>query len=280
MRRVLSPYFRLLRLHQPVGIFLLLWPCWWAIALASGGIPSARLLLLFALGATVMRGAGCIINDIADRDFDRHVERTRTRPLASGEVTVTKAAILFAGLLLIALCIALSMNAAVVEYAALSLVLVVAYPFMKRITWWPQAFLGLTFNWGALLGWVAVRGRLELPAFLLYAGGIFWTLGYDTIYAHQDKADDIKIGVKSTALKLQKHSKLWIALFYALAILCWAACGVAAERHGLYYAGLSLVALHFLGQVYRLDIDNPYNCVQMFRSNSVLGLILFLGCYA
>ena len=273
------PFLKLLRLHQPVGIFLLLWPCWWSVALASHGNPSAVMLILFALGAVVMRGAGCIVNDMADRDFDRHVERTRTRPLASGEVSMRQAGTLLIALLVIALGIACALGPEVVIFSAASLVLVVAYPFMKRITWWPQAFLGLTFNWGALLGWVAVKGSLELPAILLYTGGIFWTLGYDTIYAHQDKAGDMNIGVKSTALFLAQHSRKWIAVFYLLAFLCWIFAGAAAGAGQGYYGGLALVSLHFIWQISDLNIDDPAVCLKLFRSNSVLGLIFFLGCY-
>ncbi len=278
-RQLWEPYLRLLRLHQPTGVFLLLWPCWWTLALAANGNPSPWLLTLFAVGALVMRAAGCIVNDIADREFDRKVERTRIRPLASGEISVAQALILLLLLLIIALCIALMMNRAVIITAAVSLLLVFTYPFMKRITWWPQAFLGLTFNWGALMGWVAVRNHIELPAVILYIGCIFWTLGYDTIYAHQDKADDIKAGVKSTALLFLQSSKKWIAAFYALAIFFWLCTGIILGKGSAYYVGLFLVALHFVWQMCTLNIDDAANCMKIFRSNSVLGLIMFLGCY-
>lgn len=279
MQLSLSPYFRLLRLHQLAGVYMVFWPCWWSLALASHGNPSARILILFAIGALVMRGAGCIVNDMADRDYDRHVERTRTRPLASGELSMRQAGGLLLVLLMIALAIACALGIKVVLWSALSLVFVAAYPFMKRITWWPQAFLGLTFNWGALMGWVAVKGDVEWPAALLYMGGIFWTLGYDTIYAHQDKDDDIRIGVKSTALYLGQRSRIWIAVFYLTAFLFWVFTGVTAGAGQAYYAGLALVLLHFIWQVYRLDIKNSAVCMKLFRSNAVLGLIFFLGCY-
>lgn len=273
----LKPYLQLMRLHQPTGIFLLLWPCWWSLALAYGGLPPARLLVLFALGAVVMRSAGCIVNDIADRDFDRNVERTRTRPIASGEITIREAGVLLGILLCVAFAIALSLNGTVILLAALSLILVVAYPFMKRITWWPQAFLGLTFNWGALMGWAAIRNDVEFPAVFLYMGSIFWTLGYDTIYAHQDKTDDSMIGVKSTALRLGVQSKRWIFAFYVNAAMFWSIAAAAASNGAYYYIGMVTVLIHFLWQSYSVDIDKPESCMKIFRSNSVLGLLLFLS---
>ncbi len=273
----MNAYFRLMRLHQPTGIWLLLWPCWWAIALASRGQPSLRLLALFSAGAIVMRAAGCIINDIADREFDRRVERTRTRPLASGEIAIWQAILLLAALLCVALVIALQLPLLVLKLAAMSLVLVVAYPFMKRITWWPQAFLGLTFNFGALMGWAAVQGKIAWPAVCVYLGGICWTLGYDTIYAHQDKADDTLIGVKSTALRWGKHGKLWIGGFYALAILGWALAGWICDSGWPYYAGIAVAAAHAAWQVYRVDLDDTASCLTIFRSNAVLGALVFVG---
>jgi 4-hydroxybenzoate polyprenyltransferase len=247
------------------------------VALAGNSHINPVLLAVFALGAVVMRGAGCIVNDIIDRDLDKYVERTRARPLASGAVTVTQAGVLLFLLLCTALCIALAMNRFVLVLAALSLVFVASYPFMKRITWWPQAFLGITFNWGALMGWAAVKGDIELPAVLLYAGCVFWTLGYDTIYAHQDKADDVKIGIKSTALKLGKQSKAWIAGFYGLALLNWALAGIATGRSLYYAAGLAAVAAHLLWQVKSVNIDEVASCRKVFSSNSLLGLIMFLS---
>lgn len=266
-----------MRLGQPVGIFLLLWPCWWSLALAQHAMPSFGLLVLFAVGAVAMRSAGCIINDMLDRDFDRHVERTRTRPLASGEITMRQAAYTLLALLVLSLLIVLCMNLMAFKLAAFSLVLVASYPLMKRITWWPQAFLGITFNWGALMGWAAVNGDVALPAILLYIGGIFWTLGYDTIYAHQDKADDMRIGVKSTALRLGEESRFWITLFYVAAALLWAVAGITAGNNWRYYIGLMAVAAHFAWQLHIVNINDPANCLRVFRSNSVLGLILFLA---
>lgn len=274
----MSPYLRLMRLHQPVGIWLLLWPCWWSIALASHGYPSLKLLLLFAIGAVLMRSAGCIINDMADREFDKQVERTRTRPLASGELGMKQATILLCALLLCSLIIALLLGPAVMLWAALSLIPVAVYPFMKRISWWPQLFLGMTFNWGALMGWAAVRGAVDWPAVMLYIGGIFWTLGYDTIYAHQDKNDDQKIGIKSTALRLGENTKRAVAVFYALAVLCWLAAGNLALMHDSYYLLMIPVMVHFALQLRRLDIDNPLSCRQVFVSNVRLGLLMAMAC--
>lgn len=271
------PYLRLIRLHQPIGIILLMWPCWWSIALAAQGAPPTSLLILFAFGALLMRSSGCIINDLTDRELDKQVARTRLRPLASGELHVKQALLLLAILLLLALCIALHLGTQVMLWAALSLIPVVIYPWMKRISWWPQLVLGLTFNWGALMGWVAVRGEVEWPAIMLYIAGLFWTLGYDTIYGHQDKEDDARIGIKSTALRLGEHTKVAIALFYTLMIAC-----IAIAMHydsispwRLFF--LAAVALHCAWQVYCLDIDTPQICRKIFLSNSITGALIWLS---
>jgi 4-hydroxybenzoate polyprenyltransferase len=274
----LSPYLRLMRLHQPVGIWLLLWPCWWSLTLASGGAPSLMLMACFGLGAILMRSAGCIINDMADREFDRQVERTRTRPLASGELTMMQASLLMAVLLGLSACIAYYLGMIVVLWAALSLIPVVIYPFMKRISWWPQLFLGLTFNWGALMGWAAVRGQVEWPAVALYIGGIFWTLGYDTIYAHQDKEDDAKIGVKSTALRLGQYTKQAVSAFYLLAVLCWAAAGWMAGCSTGYFVFLLLTQLHLAWQVCAVNLDISTSCRRIFVSNTTMGWLMLMAC--
>ena len=221
------PYARLMRLDRPIGTWLLLFPCWWAIALAWRGWQDAWLFVLFGVGAMVMRGAGCTYNDICDKDFDAQVARTADRPLPAGEVSVPQAWAFLGLQLLVGLAILLALPPFAVWVGAASLVLVFTYPLMKRVTFWPQLFLGFAFNWGALLGWAAIRPSLTLPPLLLYAGGIFWTLGYDTIYAHQDKRDDPKAGVKSTALRLLFISRPWIASFYAATVLLFAAAGIA-----------------------------------------------------
>jgi len=271
----ISPYLRLIRLHQRAGIWLLMWPCWWGIALSSDGIPSPLLLILFTVGAVLMRSAGCIVNDIADREFDKHVERTRSRPLASGELSLAHAVILLALLLAVALKVALLLGKPVVLWALLSLPLVVVYPLMKRISWWPQLFLGFTFNWGALMGCAAVRGTVDLPALLLYVGGIFWTLGYDTIYAHQDKTDDMRVGVKSTALRLGAKTKPIVTVFYLLAILLWMAAGTLRHPHAAMYGLLLVTLLQFLWQITCVNLDDPASCRRAFISNAWVGWLIF-----
>lgn len=275
----LSAYIRLMRLHKPVGIWLLLWPCWWSVALLSDGWPSPALLMLFAVGAVVMRSAGCIINDMWDRDLDAQVERTKDRPLASGELTIPQALPLLALLLCIGFIVALSLGERVMLWAALSLPLVVTYPLMKRITWWPQAFLGLTFNWGALLGSIAVTGEVQSEAWWLYAGGVFWTLGYDTLYAAQDIAYDAKYGARSSALRLEKHIKPAVAIFYFIAQICWlmAALSIMPES-GFIYLILFALLWHMLWQLKRAQTKDPTTCGDAFRSNAWLGAVVFVLC--
>jgi len=274
----LSPYIRLMRLHQPVGIWLLLWPCWWSIALASPGFPSFYLLTQFAFGAVLMRSAGCIINDIADRKIDRQVERTRERPLASGELKIWQALVLLFILLLLAFGVAIQLGVMVVLWSTFALVPIVNYPFMKRISWWPQLFLGLTFNWGALVGWVAVRDNVELPAILLYIACVFWTLGYDTIYAHQDKKDDERIGVKSTALRLRDNTRPVVAGFYLGTTIALALAGWITESGIGLFSMIILVQMHFGWQLCEVDLDDPASCRRIFVSNIYMGALVFIGC--
>lgn len=261
----LSPYIRLMRLHQPVGIWLLLWPCLWALALCHAPLS---MFAWFALGAVVMRSAGCIINDMADRKFDAEVERTKTRPLASGELSIRQAAVALFFLLVIAFGIALVLGMQVILWGALALAPVSLYPFMKRISWWPQLFLGLAFNWGALMGFAAVTGSIPPAAFALYIGSIFWTLGYDTIYAHQVKKDDAAIGVKSTALRLGKRTKPAVGVFYVLAVVGWYMAGANALL-------LLPAAAHMAWQVYAVNLDEPLSCRRIFKSNAWLGGVVF-----
>src|SRR6185503_18788416 len=219
----LRPYASLIRLDRPIGAWLLFWPCAWSVALAGAGRFMWVLILWLALGAWAMRSAGCVYNDIVDRDLDAKVERTRLRPLASGRVSLRGAWALLVGMSLIGLVVLLQLGRTAQIVALASLAPVAAYPFMKRITWWPQAWLGLVFSWGALVGWPAVRGEIELTALLLYAGSIFWVIGYDTIYALQDREDDALVGVRSSALALGRHARTGIAICYGLALLLWAA---------------------------------------------------------
>jgi 4-hydroxybenzoate polyprenyltransferase len=273
------PYLRLARLDRPIGTWLLLFPCWWSVALATpaAAFPDRWLALLFAIGALVMRGAGCTINDIVDREYDAKVARTAMRPLASGAVSVKQALVFLALQLVIGLAVLLQLPGFAIGLGAASLILVAAYPFMKRITWWPQAFLGLTFNWGALLGWAAVTGSLSWAPVLLYVGGIFWTLFYDTIYAHQDKADDALIGIKSTALRLGAQTKPWL-LGFGMATVAGFASALAASGSGwIAYLGLAGVAAHLTWQLWDVDIDDAKDCLAKFRSNRYLGWILLFG---
>ena len=273
------PYLVLMRADRPIGSWLLFWPCAFGLALAAPLTSDPwRLLwfaLLFAVGAIVMRGAGCTYNDIVDRDIDAKVERTRGRPIPSGAVSVRNAIIFLVAQSLIGLVILLQFNAVTIWLGLASLLLIAAYPFMKRITFWPQAWLGIVFNWGALLGWTAVTGSIARPALLLYAGCVFWTLGYDTIYAHQDKEDDAPIGVKSTALLFGVNTKPWLVLFYALAIVLWALAALDANL-ALWFA-LALVALHLGWQIARFRLGDPVNALKTFRSNRETGALLTLA---
>lgn len=273
----LRPFAVLARLDKPIGTWLLLWPGLWSVALATDGLPDIRLLALFAAGALVMRSAGCVYNDIIDRDFDARVERTRDRPIAAGVISVKTALVFLALLLAIGLAILLQLNGFAILLGIASLVLVFTYPFMKRITYWPQAFLGLTFNWGALLGWAAVEGGLSWPAGLLYAGGIAWTLGYDTIYAHQDKEDDALIGVKSSALALGDKTKPWLWIFYSLALAGFAAAGALSHIAWPFYAGLGAAALFFIWQATTLKTANGVDCLAKFKLNLWVGVVIFAG---
>jgi 4-hydroxybenzoate polyprenyltransferase len=276
------PYARLMRLDRPIGTWLLLLPGWWALAIATpdGAWPNVWWVALFGIGAILMRGAGCVINDLFDRDFDGRVARTADRPIPSGAVSVRAALAFLAALLVVSLAILVQFNLYAMVVGALSLALVVPYPLMKRITWWPQAWLGLTFNWGALLGWAVVRGELEPAALVLYAAGFFWTLGYDTIYAHQDKEDDALVGIKSTARLFGARSRPWIALFHAIAIALLSVAGWLAGLAWPWWAGLALGAAHLAWQTWRVDFDDPTDCLAKFRSNRDFGLILFAAAIA
>ncbi|MEL3890580.1 4-hydroxybenzoate octaprenyltransferase [Ferrovibrio sp. MS7] len=273
------PYARLSRLDRPIGTWLLLLPGWWSIALARppGSSLDIGLILLFGIGALTMRGAGCTFNDIVDRDFDARVERTRNRPLPSGQVKPWQAWAWLVAQSLLGFVILVSMNRLAIGLGVASLLLVAIYPFMKRVTWWPQFFLGLAFNWGAVLGYAAVAGRLDLAPLVLYAAGIIWTLGYDTIYALQDKEDDALIGVKSTARLFGQQSRQWIAGFFALAWLGIGLCGALAGMGIGFWLCLAALAGHMAWQVLTLQPDDPADCLIKFRANRDAGLIVFLG---
>ena len=274
------PYLRLARLDRPIGSWLLLMPCWWSVGLAAVHARSqvnVWHVLLFFVGAFAMRGAGCTWNDIVDRDLDARVERTRSRPIPSGQVTVASAAAFLMLQALVGLAVLLQFNRFTIYVGFASLAVVAIYPFMKRITYWPQIVLGLAFSWGALMGWPATFARLDLPALLLYAGAISWVIGYDTIYAHQDREDDALIGIKSTALLFRERTKPMLALFYALAVALIALAGWSAGAGLLFALGLLAFAAHLAWQIARLDVDDPLNCLLVFKSNRDAGLILFAG---
>jgi 4-hydroxybenzoate polyprenyltransferase len=264
----------LARWDRPIGTWLLLLPCWWGQALADR-LPNPWLMLLFAVGAVAMRGAGCTVNDVADRGFDRQVARTRNRPLASGRLGVRDALLFVAAQSLVGLLVLLGLNVQAAAVALASVPLIVAYPFMKRVTYWPQAFLGITFNWGVLVGYAAATGGLSLAALLLYAAGFFWTLGYDTIYAHQDKEDDALIGVKSTALLLGRATPRWLVAFYGAVLALLLAAGALAGKGVLFYLALVPVAWLLLRQANALRLDDPADCLARFRANRDVGLAVF-----
>ena len=277
----LRPYLRLARLDRPIGSWLLLLPCWWSSALAAvaahARAPSLTHLLLFFIGAFAMRGAGCTWNDIVDRDLDASVERTRSRPIPSGQVSVIQAALFLILQALIGLAVLITFNGFAILLGIASLVIVAVYPFMKRITYWPQIVLGLAFSWGALMGWAAAFGSLAAPALLLYAGSISWVIGYDTIYAHQDREDDALIGIKSTALLFGPRTKPMLVLFYVVAVLLIGTAGFLAGAGWPFALGLAAFAAHLGWQVVRLDTADPDNCLAVFKSDRDAGLILFAG---
>ncbi len=274
------PFLRLARIDRPIGWWLLLLPCWWSAALAgiaADAPPRLDHLVLFLIGAVAMRGAGCVYNDIIDRDLDRQVARTRNRPIASGAVSV-KAGVVFLALLCLAgLAVLLSLNAYAILLGFASLAPVAIYPFMKRITSWPQAVLGLAFAWGALMGWAAVFGALAPAPILLYAGAIFWTIAYDTIYAVQDLEDDAIAGIRSTTRMFGARTRQAVGLFFGLALACIAAA-IGLAGGGLpSFIGLSLFALHLARQVRSIDLSDPKGALRLFKSNRDAGLILFVG---
>jgi 4-hydroxybenzoate polyprenyltransferase len=276
-----QPYLRLARLDRPIGWWLLVLPCWWSAALVasyqSRAFPSLTDLILFFIGAVAMRGAGSTYNDIVDRDLDRRVARTRSRPVASGQVSV-KAASLFCALqCLIGLLVLLSFNAFAIGLGFLSMVPVLIYPFMKRITSWPQAVLGLAFSWGALMGWATSQGALAAPAFWLYGAAVAWTMGYDTIYAVQDIEDDAIAGIRSTALLFGAQTPLAVGIFYALASLMTFAALISAGVGWVAYTGATLFSAHLFHQTRRIRLNDGALALKLFRSNRDAGLLLFAG---
>ncbi len=280
----IRPYAALMRVDRPIGTWLLYWPCAWSVALA--GVESVRsesagggwwLFVAFLIGAFAMRSAGCAYNDIVDRDLDARVERTRLRPLASKRISVMAAWVLVVSLSLVGLAVLLTLPRIAQIVALASIALVAAYPFMKRITWWPQAWLGLVFSWGALVGWPAVTGNVALPAFLLWLGSIFWVIGYDTLYAIQDVEDDALVGVRSSARALGAQARLGVGLCYLVAVVGWSAAIWAVRPQPLALLALLPAALHLARQVARTDPADGALALALFRSNRFTGLLLFAG---
>jgi 4-hydroxybenzoate polyprenyltransferase len=282
----MQPYAQLMRLDRPIGWWLLLLPCWWGLLLAQvsrgGGLPNLWFTFLFLVGAIVMRGAGCTLNDIIDRNYDGRVARTKGRPIPSGRVSVKQAFIFLVAQSLLGLAVLLQFNFHTVVLAMVSLLIVAIYPFMKRITNWPQLVLGLAFNWGALVGWSSMQGSLSWPPILIYLGGIFWTLAYDTIYAHQDREDDVLIGVKSTAVHFGENTRGWLGGFFALALISIDAALWLAGASFVAHMGVVFAALHAGRQIKRFETNNSALCLRLFKSNRDFGLIiaafLFLDC--
>ena len=284
----LWPYAQLARWDRPIGWQLLLWPCWWSAALAASAyarpedsllslLPLPSTLILFLLGASAMRGAGCTYNDLVDQDIDNQVERTRSRPLPSGKVSRRQAWTFLVLQALVGLIVLVQFNGFAILLGVCSLAVVAIYPFLKRFTNWPQFGLGLAFSWGALMGWASEFADLDAPAFLLYIGSIMWVIGYDTIYAHQDKEDDAIVGVRSTARLFGEHTKSWLAGLYAGALMCFAVAFASAQVPVVALAGLIAAGAHMARQIVTLDIDNPEQCLKLFRSNNQVGWLIFAG---
>ena len=282
------PYAQLARWDRPIGWWLLLWPCWWSAAMAASAyaresdslvslLPSPWYLFLFLAGAIAMRGAGCTYNDIVDQRIDAQVDRTRSRPLPSGQVSRKQAWAFLLAQALVGLAVLLQFNSFAILLGISSLAVVAAYPFMKRVTDWPQFVLGLAFSWGALMGWAAEFGDVDEPAIVLYIGCILWTIGYDTIYAHQDKEDDAIVGVRSTARLFGENTKSWLLGLYGGALMCFAVAFAAAQVPMPAMAGLLAAGAHMIRQIIVLDIDNPDQCLKLFKSNSQVGWLIFLG---
>jgi 4-hydroxybenzoate polyprenyltransferase len=282
--RWLRPYLRLSRLDRPIGSWLLLMPCWWSAALAAGVAHSIgqlpRIGALLFVGAFVMRGAGCTWNDITDRDLDARVERTRSRPIPAGQVSVRQATAFLVLQALIGLAVLLQFNRFAVVTGIASLIIVAVYPFMKRITWWPQVVLGLAFSWGALMGFAVTLGRIDPAALALYAGSIAWVIGYDTIYAHQDTEDDALIGIKSTARLFGARTGAALMVFYGLAVVLIGVAMALAGSGWLAWIGLAAFAIHLVWQIQRLQIEDAALCLRIFKSNRDAGLLLFAGLLA
>lgn len=273
----MKPYTRLARWDRPIGVLLLLYPGLWGLALASTDFIPIKEILLFTIGAILMRGAGCTYNDLVDHQFDARVSRTATRPLPSQKVTRFQAMCFLITQLFFSALILFYLSMHAVQIGIAALILIAIYPWMKRITYWPQAFLGLTFNWGVLLGWATLKECFSIIPFLFYGAGFFWTLCYDTIYAHQDREDDLMLGLKSTAIALGNKTRPILSLFFFLMMVALIIGGIQADFKWPYYLSLGLVTGHILWQLKVLDIHHSSGCLQLFKANQWIGLIIFIG---
>lgn len=279
--RFMRPYLRLGRFDRPIGTWLLLFPCWWSQTLAEIGTgrayPRLDHLALFAVGALVMRAAGCAYNDYVDREIDAKVTRTASRPIPSGQVTPAAALVFVVLASLCGLAVLLQFNTFTILLAIASLAIVAVYPFAKRLTSYPQLVLGLAFNWGALVGWASIKGSIGWPAVVLYLGCVLWTVGYDTIYAHQDRDEDAQLGLGSTALRFGENTVSYVGALYGTAVVLWLLAGAIAGTHLIYFLALTLVFLQMSWQVATLDTADPANCLRRFRSSRDVGIAVFLG---
>ena len=277
----MKKYSQLLRLDQPIGYLLLMMPCFWGVLAASNSYQEVSenlyYFLIFGVGSVVMRSAGCVINDLFDKDLDKYVLRTAQRPLASGTISSTEAIIIFILLNLCGLAILLTLNLLAIIIGLISFMLFIVYPLMKRITYWPQFFLGITFNVGCLIGYASIENILNIQIAFLYLAGIFWTLGYDTIYAHQDRSDDLNIGIKSTAILFGEKTKYWVTLFYSFMLLSLIFFGVFNQTNFLFFIGLFFIAMHLYYQIKKLDINDSNGCLKIFKSNQQVGILVVLA---
>ncbi|WP_038369353.1 4-hydroxybenzoate octaprenyltransferase [Brackiella oedipodis] len=274
-----QPYARICRLDRPVGTWLVVLPAIAALFQAAGGFPNIGRLIIFCLGALIVRSAGCTINDIWDRDFDKHVQRTRSRPLTSGQITLHNAVIFLVAQLLLAACLLFFINAYSVLMAILVLPLVIIYPLCKRFTYWPQIVLGAAFNWGMLMAWTDTTDHLPLEAILMWLGAIAWQVGYDSMYAYADMEDDLKLGLKSTAIRFGEQGYAWLAGFYAAAVLLWSLAGHSMGMNYGYWIAMVLVCLHFFWQLNKFNINNRSQSFFLFKANIISGVILLVGAW-
>ncbi|OWF41945.1 4-hydroxybenzoate polyprenyltransferase, mitochondrial-like isoform X2 [Mizuhopecten yessoensis] len=277
--KMIQPYLRLIRFDKPIGTYLLYWPCTWSIAMAAtpGHLPDLWLLTLFGAGAFFMRGAGCIVNDMWDRDIDKKVERTKLRPLTSGELSMFQGLVCLGGMLSVSLAILCQLNMFSIILGASSMLLVILYPLAKRYTYWPQAMLGVTLNWGVLISWSAINGGLDWSVLSLYVACVMYTIIYDSIYSHQDKYDDMLIGVKSTALRFGDQTKYWLSGFGVVMISGLTTTGIMCDQTWPYYTAVAFTCGHLFHQIWSVDLDNADDCAAKFRSNTRLGFLMFLG---